>query len=419
MLQRAVPDRPVKNAVAVPAVAGALHVVALILVSLNLRGAISAVSPVLDDIRADLGLSAGQAGLLTTLPVLCFAVGSLLVPGIARKWGVDRAVVVALLFIAAGIALRPWGGATQLLVGTVVIGAGITVGNVLIPVLVKRDFSHRLGAMTGASTASLTAGAAITAALMIPLAHGLGWRTATAVWAVLALAGAWLWAVSSRGRGDVEVPAASGRSTVWRSGGGWALGVYFGCQSGLYYAMTAWLPGMLRDVAGLSAGAAATAMSVFQVLGISGALLAPVLATRARSPRVVAGSLGLVWAVAFIGLLTAPGLWAVWIVVTGVVQGGAIAVAFTFIARRSVDGDTARSLSAMVQAVGYALAACVPVLIGVMSGAGWHASLLVMMGISVTMAVAGLVSGGSSPIGTPRAAVSDAADEPALPVAKA
>ena len=175
-------------------------------------------------------------------------------------------------------------------------------------------------------------------------------------------------------------------------------------------------------LAGLSAGASATAMSVFQVLGISGALLAPMLATRARSPRMVAGSLGVIWAVAFVGLLTAPSLWAVWIVVTGVVQGGAIAVAFTFIARRSVDGDTARSLSAMVQAVGYALAACVPVLIGVMSGAGWHASLLVMMGISVTMAVAGVVSGGSSPIGTPRVTppVADDADaEAGLPVGRA
>ncbi|MCC2309993.1 MFS transporter [Cellulomonas chengniuliangii] len=401
----------------VPAVAGALHVVALILVSLNLRGAISAVSPVLDDIRADLGLSAGQASLLTTLPVLCFAVGSLLVPAVARRWGADRSVCVALLLIAAGIALRPWGGATQLLIGTVVIGAGITVGNVLIPVLVKRDFSHRLGAMTGTSTASLTAGAAVTAALIIPLSHAVGWRAGTAVWAVLALAGAWLWAVSSRGRGDVEVPATGGRSTVWRSGGGWALGLYFGCQSGLYYAVTAWLPGLLRDVGGLSVGAAGTAMSVFQVLGISGALLAPFLLTRSRSPRVVAASLGVVWVVAFVGLLTAPGLWAVWVVVAGVVQGGAIAVVFTLIARRSVDQQTARSLSAMVQAVGYSLAACVPVLVGVLSGAGWHASLLVMTGIAVMMAMAGLIGGGSSPIGDARpAGLPDTADD--LPVGR-
>lgn len=393
-----------------------LHVAALVLVSLNLRGAIAAVSPVLDDIRADLGLSAGQAGLLTTLPVLCFALGSLLVPRVARRWGVDRAVCIGLLLVAAGIALRPWGGAAQLLIGTVVIGLGITVGNVLIPVLLKRDFSGRLGVMTGVSTASLTAGAAVAAALILPMAHLLGWRAGTAVWAVLALAGAWLWAVSSRGRGEVELPAARTSTPVWRSGAGWALGLYFGCQSGLYYAVTAWLPGLLRDLVGLTAASAATAMSGFQVLGIIGALLAPSLVTRVRSARLVVASFGLVWLVAFSGLLLAPGLWPVWVVLAGVIQGSAIAAIFTLLARRCVDGETTRAMSAMVQAVGYALAATVPVLVGLLSGAGWHTSLLVLAGIAVLMAAAGLVGGGSSPIGRVRGTQAEHAELAPVPV---
>ncbi|MFI2754553.1 MFS transporter [Cellulomonas sp. P22] len=386
--------------------AGVVHLLALVLVSLNLRGAIAAVSPVLDDIRADLGLGAGTAALLTTLPVLCFALGSLLVPGIARRWGVDRAVITALLVIAAGIALRPWGGAVPLLVGTVVIGAGITIGNVLIPVLVKRDFSRRLNTVTAVSTASLTTGAAITAVLMTPLAHVLGWRAATAVWAVMAAGGAALWWRSSQGRGEVELPRTRGRSPVWRAGGAWALAVYFGTQSGSYYAVTAWLPGMLRDMSGLSADAAALAMSTFQVLGIVGALATPVLVARTRSPRVPAVMFGLLWAATFVGLLLAPGLWAVWILLGGAVQGGGISVAFILIARRAVDADVARSLSAMVQAVGYSLGAGLPVLVGVLSGAGWTIPLGVMALVALVMAGSGFAAGSSGTIGhaAPRAA---------------
>ena len=160
---------------------------AILLVGLNLRGSIAAVSPVLPDIRADLHMSAGTAGLLTSLPVLCFALGAPGAVWLGRRLGIYRALLVGCLVIALATLLRPYAGTWLLLATTVVLGLAMTVGNVLMPVAVKRDFGSAAGRITGVSTASLSTGAALAAGLTAPLSVWLGWRHALAVWAVLAV----------------------------------------------------------------------------------------------------------------------------------------------------------------------------------------------------------------------------------------
>src|SRR5690606_10949572 len=128
---------------------------AIVLVAANLRPAVVAVSPLRPELRADTGLNAAAAGLLTTLPVLCFGVLSPLAPRVARRWGVEQTLFVALVVLCAGFALRLLPDLVSLFAGTVLVGAAIAFGNVLLPALIKRDFAGRVGLMTGIYSMSL------------------------------------------------------------------------------------------------------------------------------------------------------------------------------------------------------------------------------------------------------------------------
>ncbi|MGY1823513.1 MFS transporter [Geodermatophilus sp. SYSU D00079] len=390
---------------------GGLLLAAVLLAGLNMRGAIAAVSPVLPEMRAELGLSPTLAGLVTTLPVLCFAVLAPPAAWLGRRMGTEAAVGAGLLAIAVGTVLRVVDGAPLLLVGTSVVGAGMTLGNVLLPAVTKREFAERAGAVTGLYTAALCAGAALTAALTAPLAGLTDWRTALAAWAVLALASAVLWLAATRGRGSGpgggdEPAAAPAGSTapVWRSPVAWAVATVLALQSVLYYAITTWLPTLLLDELGQGLRPGAVAAALFQVLGIPGSLLVPaVLARRRRAGGqsglgvVVAGS----WAVLVLGLLVAPGLWVGWAVLGGLAQGAGIAFAFTTLVLRAADEAAARRLSGMAQLVGYGVGATGPLLVGAVYAAtgGWVAPLVVLLAVTAVLAGAAAVAGRPRVIG--------------------
>ncbi len=413
---------------------------ATLAVGLNLRGPIVAVAPVLDDLQRDLRITETAAGLLTAAPVLCFAVVSPLVAVLARRIGIDRTVALSLVVLAVAIAVRPWSGFTLMMAGTLLLGIGIAAGNVLLPVVVRRDFSARTEPVMSAATTSLLVSASIPAVFTVPLALLMGWRAALAVWAVLSVASLALWWLATgRGRrreaatvttvapvapvapaggagrpgagrdgaagdeqpggGPAERPAAV-TSSAWRSFAAWELGLFFGLQSLLFYATTAWLPTMLRAHGDLNPAAAGSALSLFQIFGIAGAIAAPLLIRRrfTRYPTVVA--LAVMWLVFLVGVLVVPAAWPVLSTIGGVAQGAGIAVAFSLIAVRSSSSDAARSVSAVVQTIGYFLGAAGPVVVGGIVGVtvGWTAPFSVLIAVSLTLAVVGVRSAAPRPI---------------------
>lgn len=385
-----------------------LMAAAVIAAALNLRAAVAAVSPVLGEIQADLGLSNTVAGLLTTLPVLCFALTAPLAAYLGKRLGLNTAIYVFLLGIVVGSALRGVGGVATLFTGTLVVGAAITVGNVLLPVVVKRDFPRHVGTMTGLFTAALTGGAAIAAATTAPLAGAGGWERGLAFWAVPAVAAIAVWwaATGPTRRGPAQTPSAplrSGGERLWTSRVAWALTIFFGAQSALYYAVTAWLPSMLTDTVALDTQSAGLAMSIFQLVGIGAALVTPMLAARSTSQVPLALVMCAMWIVALAGLMVAPDAWLVWSVIAGLTQGGNIALAFSLIAMRAHDSNVARSLSGMAQGFGYILGASGPLLVGVIVDAtgDWQPALAFMLVIGGVMAMASLVAGRPTVVGDP------------------
>jgi MFS transporter, CP family, cyanate transporter len=403
---------------------------AVIAVGLNLRGPIVAVAPVLEDLQRDLGITETAAGLLTAAPVLCFAVISPLVAVIARRIGINRTVAVSLLVLAFAIAVRPWSGFGLMMAGTLLVGVAIAAGNVLLPVVVRRDFSARTEPVMSAATTSLLVSASIPAVFTVPLALLMGWRAALAVWAALSVATlAFWWIATGRARrreaatvstaATPHGPPAAGAggagvagreqpadvatgvtSSAWGSLAAWELGVFFGLQSLLFYATTAWLPTMLRAHGDLTAAAAGTALSLFQIFGIAGAIAAPLLIRRGSTRYPTVTTLAGMWLVFLVGVLVVPAAWPVLCTIGGVAQGAGIAVAFSLIAVRSSSSDAARSVSAVVQTIGYFLGAAGPVVVGGIVGVtvGWTAPFSVLIVVSVMLGVVGVRSAAPRPI---------------------
>ena len=407
--------------------AGWVLPVAIVLVALNFRGPIVAPAPVIGDVRLDLGLTTTVAGLLTTIPVLCFALATPLASWVIAKATPERAVSLSLLIVLVGTVVRSLPSAGALLVGTAVIGIGITIGNVVIPVVIRRDTSaERVGIVTGVYTSALNVGSMTTSLGTAPIAALWGWPVAIALWGVLAViaALAWSYAVGTRAAwlgprrgspaeplpvtGPIDQVLDSGsirtqthtatapsapqavRPARWVTIG---LTLAFGGQAFSYYALTAWIPTLLHDEIGFSKASSGASSSVFQILAVVGALGVPVLASRWR-PRAILSLVAFFWLAMPLGLLFAPQLWLLWSILGGAAQGGGITVIFIIIVRLVSNDVDARRMSAFVQGGGYLLGSAGPLVAGALHDAtgGWTATLLTVLVAVLVLGVVGTLA---------------------------
>ena len=373
-----------------------LLLLGLVLVALNLRPALSSVAPLLGIVSDSLGLSAAQAGLLTTLPVLCLGVFAPLAPILARRFGTERVVLGILLTLGGGIVLRSCLGEVGLFAGSILAGASIGVIGVLLPGIIKRDFAGHAGTMTGVYTMALCLGAALAAGATVPLSHYLGdsWAMGLGFWALPALLAAIFW-LPQVGKRQGAHNVAYRVQGLLRDPLAWQVTLYMGLQSSLSYIVFGWLPSILIG-RGLTPTDAGLVMSGSVIVQLATALTAPWLATRGKDQRLaIVLVMGLTLAGLF-GCLYAPmdSLWS-WAVVLGLGQGGTFSLALTLIVLRSRDSHVAANLSGMAQGVGYTLASLGPLAVGVVHEVtgGWDALGWIFAVIGLCAIVAGLGAG--------------------------
>jgi CP family cyanate transporter-like MFS transporter len=376
-----------------------IALVALLLAAVNLRLAVTSVGPVLSEIRSGLGMSSTVAGLLTSIPAVCFAALGLAAPRLARRFGPARVIMAGLLVLAAGLALRPYApGSALFLLLSVVSLAGIAVVNVLLPMIVKQHFPTQVGTMTGLYTVALNLGATGAAAATVPLTDGPfggDWRLGLGCWALLALIAlpSWLPLIRERTPAPATVAGAD-LVRVSRHPVAWALACYFGLQSTSAYVIIGWLPQIYRD-AGLSAEEAGLLFASTSLLGVPLGLGLSALAGRLRSQSGIAVTLGLFGIAGYAGLwydpAAAPWLWAV---LLGIVNT-AFPLVLTMIGLRGHDPGTVVRLSAFAQGVGYLLAIPGPTLVGLLHDGtdGWRVPLALMVGLMIPQIIAGYQAG--------------------------
>jgi CP family cyanate transporter-like MFS transporter len=340
----------------------------LMLIAFNLRPLFSSLSVLLPDLIRETSLTSAGAGYLTTLPVICLGLFAPVAPRLSERIGPERTLLVVMALLAFGTAWRGFGDLYSLFLGTAMAGAGIAMGNVLLPSVVKRDFAHKSGLMMGLFTMALCGGAAAGSAFTLPLmyAFSASWQTGLAMWAIPAVIVLLVWWPQSLRGGKVVRFATQAPQGLKRDPLAWAVTFFMGLQSSLAYCIMGWAVPILRD-RGLDGVTAGVIVSASLLVQVATSLVVPSLAVRCKDQRLFNVLLSLLAIVGFIGLVLAPlsTIW-FWAVVQGIGQGGLFAIALTVIVLRSPDSRVAAHLSGMAQGVGYLLAAFGPLLIGVL-----------------------------------------------------
>ncbi|MFB9275838.1 CynX/NimT family MFS transporter [Cohnella cellulosilytica] len=373
-------------------------VAGIVLISLTMRSPLTSVGPLIGLIRESLGLSNTGAGLLTTLPILAFAILSPFAPLLARRFGAERTILYALVLLMAGIAIRSASATASLFAGTVLLGLAIAVCNVLIPSLVKRNFPRQLGLMTGVYSLSMNLCGAIASGVSVPLARnlGFGWNGALAVWGALALLAALFWLpqvrTSTAASGTASATGAAAQRSLWRSPLAWMVTIFMGTQSLLFYVLIAWLPEIMIN-RGLGEDSAGWMLSLFQTAALPVSFVVPIVAGRMKNQRLLVVLTAILLFSGLAGLYFGGNAFlSLWTILLGIGGGFAFSLAMIFLSLRTRDAHEAAALSGMSQSVGYLLAATGPILFGLFHDltASWSLPLLLLFAIGALMFVSGL-----------------------------
>jgi CP family cyanate transporter-like MFS transporter len=344
----------------------------LIFVAINLRAPITSVGPLVPTMKAELPFSSGVFGLLTTIPLIMFAVLSPFVRRISDRLGAGKTLLYAVIAILLGVALRSYTGNAGLFAGTLLLGSGIAIGNVLVPGIIKARFPERIGLATSAFTISMTSFAAVSAAVSYPLASlpNMGWRNSLAVWMVLALVGILVWLPQRKlsitnQAGQPREDTQEEQKSVWRTKLAWWLTVLMGAQSFLFYFFAAWLPSIALSK-GLTPESAGYMAFAFQLTTIPAAFVIPTVATRLKDQRGLITIVAVLYIASLCGLAFAKGILPLTICVMlyGFSTGSCFNLCMLLISLRTRSAGRATSLSGMVQSLGYGFGALGPILGG-------------------------------------------------------
>jgi len=303
---------------------------------------------------------------------------------LVRTCGADRGLFIVIAVMAFALLVRVLPTVTTLYAGTLLAGAAIAAANVLVPVLVKRDFSARMGVMTALYTTAICGGASIVSAATVPLSKILpgGWAAALGVWAIPAALAAvllYVWCpptLEATKPGVQPVAATPPALPLWRQRLAWEVTAMMGMQSALAFCIMGWFAPILR-LRGMSDVDAGLAVSLLILTQMIGCLAVPGLALRSPGQQWLNVALVALSTVGLTLLAVGP-LPLVWLaaVLQGVAQGGLLASVLTIIVLRSPNASIAAGMSAMAQCVGYMVAALAPALIGVLLPGGGTAAVL-------------------------------------------
>jgi MFS transporter, CP family, cyanate transporter len=373
----------------------------IVFVAFNLRPAITSVGPLVGIIQEDLGLMHWSAGLLTSLPLIAFAIMSPIVPKLASHLSNEQALILGLVTLLIGIGLRFISLTFFLFAGTLFVGVGIAICNVLLPVVVKGQFPMKVGLMTSIYSTSMGLMASLASGVSVPLANGLnlGWQNTLIIWGIPAILAIVIWVYLTKLNKETQVKLTKNRShdqAIWRSRLAWQIALFMGFQSFQFYVVISWLPEILHSK-GASMETAGWLLSITQLIGLPFSFLVPVLAGRLRSQQWLVVLLGLCSVAGFGGLLLGQSypVWMMSILLLGIGLGGSFPLALTFLGMRARDARQASELSGMAQSIGYVLAAIGPLFIGFLYDFThmWTLPLITLIIITGLMILFGVYAG--------------------------
>lgn len=336
------------------------------LLAINLRPALTAVGPLVEQIRAGTGISLTAASLLTGLPLVILGLFAPL-GHLGRRYGMERVVIVALALLAAGLLIRSQGSALALLLGSLCLAAGIAIGNVLAPGLIKRDFPGHIQLATMVYVVAMGLSSALGTGLAVPLSDVLGgWQASLAIWVCPVLLAGCVWMACLRsGSGSGAAPHApsAGGGRLWRSGLAWQVAIFMGLQSGQFYVVVVWFPSILQ-ASGHGLAESGWLIALYQIVALVSSLLVPLLLRKSGSQSWLASASSLLVAGTLLGVAVWPQWALLWMVLMGLGGGVCLVLSLVLIGLRAASPHQAAALAVMSQFVGFLMAAAAPFALG-------------------------------------------------------
>lgn len=415
-----------------------IAILGILFISFNLRAPITAVGSIVDMIQSDYALSSASAGFITTLPLVAFAIVSPFVAKLSQKCGHATTMMSGLLFILIGILCRSYLGIYGLFIGTAIIGVGIAIGNVIIPAIIKKHFSNRIGLVTSIYTSGMCIFAAVGAGVSVPLAKGvhIGWKNSLAVWFVLAVVTIFIWSSQTRlerankRETKAAMTATSDQSiysekftttandspilktrqsiaattctsnekstSIWKSSLAWWVTLFMGTQSLIFYSLVAWLPTIIISK-GMSVKFASSMALMFQLMAIPATLIIPIISDKLKNQKLLAIIICIIYASGMTLFLTGTShlILITAILLMAIGMGGSISLSIAFISLRSPNSEKASELSGMAQSAGYLFAAVGPILTGFIFDleSSWTVPLIIFIVLIGLLALCGLFAG--------------------------
>jgi CP family cyanate transporter-like MFS transporter len=378
-----------------------LLIIGIIFIATNLRSPLTSVGPLIGMLRDNLAISNTVLGLITTIPLLAFGVFSSLSPKLARHMGMERLLFISLIILTIGIIVRSLAGEIMLFTGTILIGLAISVCNVLLPSLIKRDFEQNVGLMTGVYSVSMNLCGAIASGISVPLATGenLGWNGALGVWAILSFISIFLWLPQLR---NIRIPQSidvnklnSTDFNIWKSPIAWNVTFFMGLQSLIFYVSVAWLPEILIQK-GISTTSAGWILSLMQFAILPITFIVPILAGRMSNQRFLVIMTSILYLLGIFGLLYGGYLIIILsVIIIGIAVGSSFSLSMMFFSLRTKTAHQSAELSGMAQSIGYLLAAIGPALFGILHviTKGWTVPLSMVMIAAILLLISGLGAG--------------------------
>jgi CP family cyanate transporter-like MFS transporter len=377
----------------------------ILILALNLRTAVAALSPIIHQVSVDIPLSPLVIGIIGAAPPVTFAVSGLFTPWLSRRLGLEGTVLFSASAMVVGHLGRSLAvGPTSLLIATLLTFVGVGVGNVLLPPLVKRYFPDRVAFVTTLYATLISVSTALPALAAVPVASAVGWRVSLGVWCIVALVALAPWVTvtlhrrralaAARASDDESIetePALEGQ--LWRSPVAWSIMITFTLSSISVYAAFAWLPDLLIATAGVSPATAGALLSLYAFMGFPASLLVPLLAARLKNVGIlIYFALGC-FIIGYLGLAFAPkAAPVVWIVFAGL-GPMLFPLALVLINTRTRTHAGSVALSGFVQGVGYIIAAAGPLAFGILNQltGGWKAPIFFLLVVSMAAFIPAVV----------------------------
>ncbi len=378
-----------------------LMALGVLFIASNLRAPLTSVGPVIAELSTSLGLSNVWAGMVTTIPLIAFATLSGFAPKVSRKYGMELVLLAALIILALGLGIRQWGTISTLFIGAALVGIAITMGNVLMPAYIKNSFPKQVGLMMGLYSVAMNLTAALAAGFSIQLGNwtGMGWRGSIGIWFFLALFTLVIWLPQVK-RKKLETQQGStlkeeSKVNLYRSKLAWAVTVFMGLQSFLFYCVAAWFPKVMQSW-GMTPEDSGWVLSYVQFAQLPISFVGAIIASKMNNQKFLAVLSGLLFGIGILGIIVFKTEYIIlWSICIGTASGLAFSLSMLFFVLRSHHSTQAAELSGMAQAFGYLIAACGPPLFGAIydSTGDWVAALWMLVGISIILLIAGFIAG--------------------------